>query len=274
MKTVRSMVLLLVLALMLLPAAGGRAEEEKGYGEMPKLWVIHFDEVDPSMTQQFEEAGEAWVKAFREAELGAEWSWFASSGPSFTYAYGWSIDSFGMLDRWGELDKKVAEAIGAEKLAELEKMTTATVRSHRSEIVEGMEDLSYRPKKSSMTEREPGYQHVEVHWVKPAMLEQYQALVKKAIGALGEAEHPLGWSAFRVRFGEGDFVYVTSADSAGQFYSAPDVGDSLTKALGQEAAQQMYQEFRDCISKYETSDWNPRPEMSFMPQMETAEAME
>ena len=74
----------------------------------------------------------------------------------------------------------------------------------------------------------------------------------KVIAAFEKAEAPLGFNAYKVEFGEGSYVLVSVADSPAQLYSQPGTPAVLIEALGPEAAQALFQEWRDCVTSYET----------------------
>lgn len=106
---------------------------------------------------------------------------------------------------------------------------------------------------------------VGVHHVKPAMTDRFKEMMGEAVAALAKAESPIGFDTFEVQFGEGSFVVVAGAESAAAFYSAPSTGELLNKALGTEGTATMVQEWRDCITKYETGDYTTRPDLSYVP---------
>jgi hypothetical protein len=48
-------------------------------------------------------------------------------------------------------------------------------------------------------------------------------------------------------------------------YDNQKTGEHLAEALGAEAAKAMFQEWAECISGYETMNWNYKKDLSFVP---------
>jgi hypothetical protein len=162
----------------------------------------------------------------------------------------------------------VAEKIGEEKLGELLE-GIKYLRSHRSEILRVEPEMSYAPKDPAA--KDPTFSVVGTHHVKPAMDEKFRELVKKVVAAFEKVEAPLGFDAYKVEFGQGSYMFVSSADSAGQLYSDPGTGAYLAEAYGPETAQAMFKEWASCITAYDTMNWNSRKELSFDPTATAAD---
>lgn len=268
MKILRHILILVVLWVPLV--IGSVSAQDKAANQpAPKLSIIHFDQVEPAMAEQYEDAVRGFVEAFRQAKLGPEWSWFTSNSPEFTYALSFPLKSYAELDREKEQEKQLEAAIGKAKLEELDKKAAATIRTHHSVILQDVEEWSYSPEKSALTKPVPGYLHVEVEWVKPGMTEQYKQVIKQFRDALVKIKHPFGYEAHRVVFGEPSYVYVWAADSPEQFYQGNKIDQMMTQALGKEAADKLYKQWRECLWKYETADAQPRPDLSYLPAMPT-----
>ncbi len=258
--------LLVALTVMasLLSLSPASAEEEAG----PAYLLVHYDTVEPSKAMEFEANGKQWVEAFTSAEMGEEWTWDAYSKPDFTYAWVSVMPDYAYLDGQPEREKMMAEALGEEKVGEL-MAGAGAVRSHYSDILKAAPEMSYHPKEPLSSD--PRFVRVGVHHVKPAMTRQFKDLVKRVVAAYQKAEAPLGFDAYEVEFGQGSFAFVSEADNAAQFYSQPQTGEILAQAEGAEVSQQLFQEWRDCISAYEISDWAYRPDLSYTPGMSSGE---
>jgi hypothetical protein len=264
-KSLVAVALLLVVGSTVPTAVAG--EEEKS----PVYLVVHYDEVEPSMSDEYEANGKAWVEAFTEKEMGEEWTWWAYSRPGFTYAYVFTMPDYAYLDAQPEREKMMAEALGEEKMKEL-MGDMGAIRSHHSEILKASPELSYHPEESIV--EQGNFVQVDVHNVKPAMNEQFKDAVKRAVAAFEKAGAKLGFDAYEIEFGQGSYSFVTFAESAAQFYSQPNAGAILAEAEGPEFAEKLFAEWRDCIDGFETSDWRYRPDMSYVPGMTSAEAEE
>jgi hypothetical protein len=239
--------------------------------EAPAYLVVHYDQVEPSMSDEYEANGKAWVEAFTEKEMGEEWKWWAYSRPGFTYAYVFTMPNYAYMDAQPEREKMMVEALGEEKMKELMGGMGA-IRSHYNEILKASPELSYEPQESIA--KDPSFVQVGVHHVKPAMNEQFKGLVKQVVAAFEKAGAKLGFDAYEVAFGQGSYAFVTFADSAAQLYSQPDTRAILAEAEGPEFSKKIFDEWRDCIDDYGNVDWHYRPEMSYLPGMASAEAEE
>lgn len=258
-------VALLGLVLLGQPVAADSHEEPAP----PGYSIIHFEHVGPANSTAFQENAKAWVAAFKEAGLGEEYSWRAYSGPNFTYAYVSDLPNYAYLDSGDERDKAVEEAIGEEKMAEL--IGAIVGNSHYSELTKRLPKLSYVPEGGI---GKFGFVRLGRHHVKPGMGEKFRKLAAKVAEARKQVGSSMPVLASRVEFGRGNFQFVTLAENEDAFHAAPSTGAILNEAFGAEKAQAMFDEWRDCITDYETSDWWLMPDLSYMPGMyEEDEAM-
>ena len=231
--------------------------------------MVQFDQVDPSHAADLEANARDWVAAFTEHEMGPEWTWLAFSNQNFTYAWVMPMPDFAYLDGMEARQQAVFEKMGQEKLGGLLE-GIKYIRSHRSEILKVEPELSYVPKDPAA--KDPTFSRVGSHHVRPAIDEKFRALVKKVVAAFEKVEAPLGFDAYKVAFGEGSYIFVSSADSAGQLYSDPGTGAYLAEAYGPETALAMRGEWADCITGYETMNWNSRKELSYDPAAAAADS--
>lgn len=233
--------------------------------EGPAYFVVHYDQVDPAKTAAHEANSKKWVEAFKAGDFGPEWTWYAYSNSNFGYGYVFPFPNYAYLDGAEAREKSMAAALGEEKMAELMKVGEY-IDSHYSEMLKAVPELSYQPADSIVTQA--GFARVGVHSVKPGMTERFKEMAKRVVADFAKAGAKLGFNAYSVEFGEGSYAFVTFADSAAQFYSQPGTGEILAKAESPEAAQEIYQEWRDCITAYDTQDWAVRADLSYVPTME------
>ncbi len=259
-----TLVALAALALLAAPQTA-TAESHEEAPAAPPLFMVHFDQVNPSKVMEYEANGKQWVEAFKAAKMGPEWTWYAYSNASFVYGYVFPVPNYGFLDGQDAREKAMAAALGEEKMAELMKVGEY-IDSHYSEMLKAVPELSYQPADSIVTQA--GFARVGVHSVKPGMTERFKEMAKRVVADFAKAGAKLGFNAYSVEFGEGSYAFVTFADSAAQFYSQPGTGEILAKAESPEAAQEIYQEWRDCITAYDTQDWAVRADLSYVPTME------
>jgi hypothetical protein len=247
-------------ALLTAPAISMAAEHA---GPAPYL-IVHYDQIEPSMSGEFETNAKEWVEACTGAKLGEEWTWWGYSNAEFGYAWVYEMPDFAYLDGQDAREKAFAEAIGEGKMKELMAGSKA-IQTHHTEVLKSMPELSYHPE--GFDPAKAGFVRMGIHHVKPAMDEAFQELVKRVVTAFQKAEAPMGFTGYQVAFGNGSYAFATFAESAAQFYSAPKTSELLAKAEGEEASQQMFEDWGNCISGHETLDWQFRPELSYMPEM-------
>lgn len=260
----KKLVLMLVLPCLVTMPLAAESHEEMDYNA-PKYVIVHTDVVDPADAPAYEDNARAWVEAFREAEMGEEWTWWASTGPAFHYNIVFPVMSMAELDNDEARQKAMAEAVGEEKLAELGK-GAELIRSHSSILVKSRRDLSYDPG----MEGPPGYMEIGTHHVKPSMGKAFEEVAKKVMAAAAKAEYPVAMDAYEVEFGEGAYIYVGIAASEEAYSAAPSIPEMVIGALGEEEGNALMAEWRDCITGYESHDGIPRMDLSYMPAMAAA----
>ena len=254
-------------ALLLLaapPAVLAGEEEESVHA---KYLMVHVDQVEPSMQGEYEKINKKWVEAFTAAEMGPEWTWY-SSNSGFTYVWVSPLADYAFLDGQDAREKAMAEALGEEKMAELMKGAEA-IKSHHSEIAKFMPELTYEP--AAPVSETPGIYRLASHSVKPAMTEQFESLVKEVVAVFEKAESPVGFTGYQTQFGTGSYVFTTMADDEDQLFGFPTTTEVLTKAVGEERTAEMLEEWRNCITDYETKDFDIRGDLSYVPMEEEAE---
>jgi hypothetical protein len=175
------------------------------------------------------------------------------------------MKDYAFLDGEEARFEAAAAALGEEKWAELTQGSEA-IKSHHNEIAKYMPELTYEPANPASTT--PGIYRLTSHSVKPAMTEQFETLVKEVVAAFKKAESPVGFTGYQTQFGTGSYVFTTMADNAEQLNSFPGTGEVLAKAVGQEKADEMFQEWRNCITDYETEEFEIRGDLSFVPSEE------
>lgn len=265
MRNLRWISLPTVAVLLLAAPPAVQAGEEEG-SVHAKYLMVHVDVVEPSMQAEFEKINKKWVEAFTAAEMGPEWTWYGSNS-DFTYVWVSPLEDYAFLDGQDDRNTAMAAALGEEKMAELMKGAKA-IKSHHNEIAKFMPELTYEP--AAPASETPGIYRLTSHMVKPAMTEQFETLVKEVVAAFKKVDSPVGFTGYQTQFGTGSYVFTTMADDAQQLSGFPGTGEVLAKALGEERAGEMYQEWRNCITDVETEEFEIRRELSFAP-METAD---
>lgn len=246
-------------------ATFGFAEEKSGADEPLYRWV-HVDEVDPSRAEQFEAAGKAWVDAFQGAGMGKEWSWWAFEG-GFEYLTSYAFSNWAELDEEEAREKKMVEAMGKETIEKLRK-PTGSVLKHHDFVVKMVPEMSYHP--TSESESSGEFFAVTTHWVRPGMEEQFKKLTKKVMEAYTKTGQPRAYTAWEVVIGDGTYMFTSMAKDASDYYASEDTRAVLVKAYGEETANSMYKEYRDCVIDWEMSSYNRRNDLSYRPAMAEA----
>jgi hypothetical protein len=247
-----------MLAAVLVLVTGVWAGEEEGE-KKPLYRVVHYDKVDPAKTEVFEAKSKEWVAAFAEKGMGSEWYWFTAAGPEFVYVTVFPFSAYADLDE--DYEKRMAEALGEEKLKALNEPTGA-VLSHYSSVIKHLPELSYWPE-AGMAE-DPGFLHVGVHWVRPGMEEDFKALAEKVLAACKKVKAPLGYNAWQVEYGEGTYLFSTAGKDPVEVYGSPGTGKILTEAFGAEEAEKVFAEWRGCVTNYDEINYSIRADLSYM----------
>lgn len=248
-----------VLLLTVAPAAVFADSHEE---PLPYM-MLHHDKVGPDGSAAYEEAAKAWVTAFQEAGLGAEWEWRTYAGPNFQYVFLTELPNYAALDEADARFAAMSEKIGAEKIARLIEMSAGPVHSH--ELVKRNAEISYIPKGGI---GKVSFVHMSRHTVKSGMEDKFKDLAAKVAEARRKVGSPMPVLGSEVQFGDGTFQFVSLTKDAASYYSAPDVGAVLAEAYGAEEARALFDAWREVITDYETSDWRFRPDLSFIPGME------
>lgn len=228
--------------------------------------MLHHDDVGPGGSATYEEGAKAWVAAAREAELGADWEWRTYAGPNFEYVFLTDVPNYAYLDGTEARFGKMAEKIGAEKIAKLNAM--ASVGSHSHELVKRSAALSYVPEGGM---GKVSFVHMSRHTVTSGMEDKFKELVAKVNEARKKVGSTMPVLGSEIQFGQGSFQFVSLTPDAASYYSAPSVGAVLNEAYGAEEAGAIFDAWRACITDYEVSDWEFRPDLSYLPGMYEAD---
>lgn len=250
-------------ALLLLTVAPQVVFADHHEAPAPGYTVIHFDEVGPANMMAYEENAKAWVAAFAEAKMGAEWGWRTYSGPNFNYVFLTEIPNYAYLDKVDEQDAAMVAAIGEDKIKALSADGGGST-GHWHELTKDLPELSYMPEGGV---GEGGFVHLSTHSVRPGKGEEFKALLAEVTAARKKVGSKMAVFASQIEFGEGSYQFATVAKDAAAYYAAPGTGEVLTEAYGAERSQAMFAEWRAIVTDYETSNWNFEPELSYMPGM-------
>jgi hypothetical protein len=250
----------LTLAVLVLAATGASAQIE------PAPYItIHYDRIDPAHLQAWEGNARDWVTAFSKAGIGVELGWRGYQS-GFSYAWVSDMADYAWLDGTEARAKKLDQALGEGKLEELEAAAAPAVVEHYNEIWKYEPELSYQHDGFSSD----GMRAINVATVtvKPGMGDEYQELVKEAIAALESIDAPVNWFAYSTPFGAGSYAYVSWGENRAALHSGPEMPELLTKAVGAEKMQEMFDHYVNCVAGEEQRDWGVRPELSYMgPEM-------
>lgn len=262
-------VLTIASAVLLVTAVPQVVSAEHHEKATPSYTMIHLDDVGPANAPAYEENTRAWVAAFKEAGLDEEWSFRSYSGPNFTYAFLTDVPNYASLDNADERWMAMAEKIGKDKIDELSANGGGS-NAHRHELTKKAPEFDYTPEGGV---GEFGFVHLSTHSVKPGMGDQFKKLLAKVTEARTKVGGGLAVRASEIEFGNGSYQFATLAKDAASYYSATSVGKILGEAYGPEEARAMFDQWRECITDYETSDWSFEPELSYMPGMYEDEEM-
>ena len=161
---------------------------------------------------------------------------------------------------------RAQRAIGKPLLEEFEMREAFAIRTIQNTISVYVDELSYRPEESGMTNLAPGFLHMGVDYVKPGMTEQYYRVIREFRNALSKINHPFGYKVYRVVFGgKQAYIFVWPTDSAEQYYRVNQLPRLVTQAIGPEGAAKIGREWRECLWKFEMFDRRPQPELSYLP---------
>jgi len=250
----RKSFLILGVALTLLAPLTAQAQS-------PAYIMVHYDEVMPAGSEAFEANSAMWVEAFTAAGLGAEHGWDAYSS-DFTYAWVSPMPNWAFLDSAEARFAEVGEAVGEEKMAELLSGGAHTT-THYSEVWKSEPELSYMQEGFDPSGMKAA--NVGVHWVKPSANDEYRAMVKDLVAAVGKVETDINFMAFSVAMGDGSFAFVSWGEDRAALHAGRGMGPVLTEALGPEGAQDIFQRWVDSVVKVDDRDWGVRADLSYAP---------
>ncbi len=255
----------LTLAALVLAAVGASAQVEPA----PYL-IIHYDRIDPAHMQAWEQNGKDWVEAYAAAGVGAEMGWRAYVS-NFGYAWVSDMPDYAFLDGQQARNEKLEKMLGEGKMEELDDAGAPAIVEHYNEIWKYQPEMSYMPAGFDLA----GMRAITVATVsvKSGMGEEYRELVKEVVAAFTKSEASANWFAYSTPFGAGSYAYVIWGKDRGDLHSGPDMGDLLTKAVGEEKSAEMFASYMKCVAGEETRDWMVRADLSFTgaAKMETKE---
>ncbi len=221
--------------------------------------TVHYDVVDPGDSQQYEQNAKDWVKAFADAEAGADWTWVGYQN-GFTYGWVSPMPNFAYLDAAEDREKAMVAMLGEESATKL-MSGMGLVQRHHTELLKYEPDLSYLPEGFTLDGMHAV--NVTVHTVAPGKAKDYRAMVADVVAALGSVDAPVNFLGHSVTFGQGSFAYVTWAESRAALHGGPEMGELLAEAVGPEKAQELYGRFLDTVDEISEQDWRIRGDLSF-----------
>ncbi len=232
--------------------------------DVPQYAHVTLYRVAPAHSDEWEQLGKDWVKAFADAGADAKWNWYMSAN-GFEYVIVDMHQDMGSFDHGDEVQAEMAEMIGADTLAALsESAAGIDFEVVSSEVAKIREDLSFHGGEMSGP---PGFIQVGIHYVKAGKGEQFEGAVKKVAEAWAQTETPGHWTTHEVTLGAGSYIIVSMAESAAAFYQAKTTGQVLTEAYGEDGAKELFETWRDSISNFKRENWFPQNELSYVAEM-------
>lgn len=257
-----------IVAVLALSAAPVLADDhEEGEEDSKPYRMVHFDYLNPAKMNAFVDQQKAWVAAFDKAEAGEDWSWWVFQS-GFDFVTGWAFKDFAELDQDGE--KMMAEVVGAETLKKLQEPTGAVVKHHNM-IVKHAPEISYMPE--DFDGSNPGeFFSMSTYWIRPGSEKEFMEMAKKIKGAFEKTKQPHGYNIWMVNAGQGSFIVTGWGESAGEYYSRPEMGKILGEAYGEEGSKKIFDGWLKVAVAQEHKDYRFRADLSYRPGAEKKDA--
>ncbi|MBI4852146.1 MAG: hypothetical protein HY819_10140 [Acidobacteria bacterium] len=236
------------------------AQETK---KLPKIWVIHTDEVYPGKVNEFERLVQIQStnlnNIFKEYKVAIRPSYEISTN-DFSYL---TFRAYNSFSEFSEPSKLPPEAIkrAEEKAYSLDDKIHSCLQNHYNQIWYLDEELSYFPNKSKQQSL-PKFMRIRSEWVKPDKGDAYDAVIKQVKEALVKAKYPIGYLVFSASYGDGACKFLWYADSKEQLQKLDNLEDVLLSIFGKEQAKELIQRWNECLIKVSDVDAFSRPELN------------
>jgi len=230
-----------------------------------ELFLVVEERVEPAHWQRYEEVTREWVGAAQAANISAEYSWRTGQKDLFTYYYLFTLHEPRTLDPrvfWNGF----RQALGAEKLAELEQKGAAALRSMTSWVIESLPEMSYEPAEPVI--QEARFAHVAREQVRPSKVAQYEEILQRLREVSQQANFPYTVWIYRTVTGPAHTYYVVvPAETGVQFAEMYRYYEEVFAGLlGTEAWQKLLADWAECLETFEQWDWTLRPDLSYAPK--------
>jgi len=228
------------------------------------LLLVLEERAEPAHWQRYEEWIREWVAAAQAANAPAEYSWQTVQKDLFTYYYVFTLHEPATLDLrafWAGF----RQALGADKVVELEQKDAAARRSRTSWLIEALPELSYQPAEPVI--KGARYAHVDIEQVRAGKEAQYLEVLRRLQEASRQANFPYAVWVYRTLTGPASTYYLvvpteTRTHLAEMYRYYEEV---LPAVLGTEAWQKLLADWAACLEGFAHSDWTLRPELSYTP---------
>lgn len=230
-----------------------------------ELLLVLEERVEPAHWQRYEEVTREWVRAAQAANVPAEYSWRTGQKDLFTYYYLFTLHEPRALDPRAFWDG-FRQALGAEKLAELERKGEAALRSMTSWVIESLPEMSYQPA-ASVTQN-ARFAHVATERVRPGKVAQYEEVLRRLREAWQQANFPYTVWVYRTVTGPAHtYYFVVPAETRAQLAEMYRYYEEVfADVVGAEAWPKLTADWAECLEAFEHWDWTLRPDLSYAPQ--------
>ena len=237
--------------------------------------AVEVEDVDVAQADRYEQGIGTLVRSMREAKLGSEFQWHASQHDS-SYFYSFPLNSLQDLDPDTGVTRQryqhLLASVNPDAAKEFSMATVQSVQATRLFVLERVAEFTYQAP-SSVVEA-PKHAILDIHYLRTGQAEPYKAAIRRLMAAVGKADYPIGWSAYRMVIGEGKtfygegkvYYYVVPFDNPSQFYEQHSFQAALVKALGEDGARELLLDERRCLVKLETFEHRRRPDLGYTPE--------
>jgi hypothetical protein len=252
---------LLAASLFLIPPGIGLAQEESKY----QAYLVHEDQVKPSMTAEYEKISKELVSVCSEHDLQDAY-WNAASTADGRYFY------ISPLENMADLDKKpmepLKEKMGEEAFSNLFERFDECYDIHKNYVVILNKELSYTPDGLDMVTE--GEDFRKWHFLNVSPKNKWAMAKKlKAVKDIYKSKNSkINYRVYQNGFGsEGDYFLVVVSAKDPLDYAQKTMEN---RALLGEAVKPALDAVFELASKYEEVVGSMRPELAFQPKMDQA----
>ncbi|WP_299229391.1 hypothetical protein [uncultured Psychroserpens sp.] len=228
--------------------------------DQPKMFIVHTDNVNFDMMQQYEEMSQKMKAMFVKHNV-QDMSWTTVSIEDGRYVH------VSPIENMADLDKNPMAAVFEKEGDEVQKMfekMDECYDSHSNSIVHYVSDLSYNPEGYStkdMNDREYHFLYYS-----PKNGKAIQEAMKKVKALFTEKGVKNGYSVFHSGFGSEESYYMVSVAGKDAVHIAM-TGKENDEALGDER-KAVFFNLIQLTSRYDQVNGQIRPDLSYYPKTE------